>query len=95
MEYNWNWGVLFQDPFFDWLVLGVQWTFAVALAAWVIALTVGIIVGVGRTLQQEKQEQSRRRRSHHHLDQCQVQGGSTTDPSPDTSGELHLRALPA
>ena len=50
MDYNWNWGVLFQDPFFDWLVLGVQWTFAVALAAWVIALTVGIIVGVGRTL---------------------------------------------
>ena len=50
MDYNWNWGVLFQDPFFDWLVLGVQWTFAVAHAAWVIALTVGIIVGVGRTL---------------------------------------------
>jgi glutamate/aspartate transport system permease protein len=50
MDYNWNWGVLFQDPFFDWLVLGVQWTFAVALAAWLIALTVGIIVGVGRTL---------------------------------------------
>ena len=50
MEYNWNWGVLFQEPFFDWLVLGVQWTFAVALAAWVIALAVGIVVGVGRTL---------------------------------------------
>jgi glutamate/aspartate transport system permease protein len=50
MDYNWNWGVLFQEPFFDWLVLGVQWTFAVALAAWVIALTVGIAVGVGRTL---------------------------------------------
>lgn len=50
MDYNWNWGVLFQDPFLDWLIMGVQWTFAVALAAWVIALTVGIVIGVGRTL---------------------------------------------
>ncbi|MCB1785515.1 MAG: amino acid ABC transporter permease [Chromatiaceae bacterium] len=50
MDYNWNWGVLFQEPFFEWLVLGVQWTFAVALAAWVIALVVGVVVGVCRTL---------------------------------------------
>jgi glutamate/aspartate transport system permease protein len=50
MDYNWNWGILFQDPYLGWLVLGVQWTFAVALAAWVIALVVGIAVGVGRTL---------------------------------------------
>jgi glutamate/aspartate transport system permease protein len=50
MDYNWNWGVLFQDPFLDWLIMGVQWTFAVALAAWVIALVVGIVIGVGRTL---------------------------------------------
>lgn len=50
MDYNWNWGVLFQDPYLGWLILGVQWTFAVALAAWVLALAVGILVGVGRTL---------------------------------------------
>lgn len=50
MDYNWNWGILFQDPYLDWLILGVQWTFAVALAAWVIALIVGVIVGVCRTL---------------------------------------------
>ena len=50
MDYNWNWGVLCQDPYLGWLILGVQWTFAVALAAWVIALVVGIVVGVGRTL---------------------------------------------
>ena len=50
MDYNWNWGVLFQDPYLGWLILGVQWTFAVALAAWVLALVVGILVGVGRTL---------------------------------------------
>lgn len=50
MDYNWNWGVLFQDPYLGWLIMGVQWTFAVALSAWVIALVVGVLVGVGRTL---------------------------------------------
>jgi glutamate/aspartate transport system permease protein len=50
MDYNWNWGVLFMDPYLGWLIMGVQWTFAVALAAWVVALVVGILVGVGRTL---------------------------------------------
>jgi len=50
MDYNWNWGVLFTEPYLGWLVMGVQWTFAVALAAWVLALAVGILVGVGRTL---------------------------------------------
>lgn len=50
MDYNWNWSVLFQDPYLGWLISGTQWTFAVALAAWVVALAVGILVGVGRTL---------------------------------------------
>ncbi len=50
MNYNWNWGVLFEEPYLGWLISGVQWTFAVALAAWIIALVVGVIVGVGRTL---------------------------------------------
>ena len=34
----------------DWILLGVQWTVAVALAAWVIAFVVGVLVGVGRTV---------------------------------------------
>lgn len=50
MDYNWNWSVLWDETYFGWLVSGVQWTFAVALAAWVIALSVGVLVGVGRTL---------------------------------------------
>lgn len=50
MDYNWNWTVLWADPYLGWLVSGVLWTFAVALAAWMIALAVGILVGVGRTL---------------------------------------------
>ncbi|WP_424973017.1 amino acid ABC transporter permease [Dinoroseobacter sp. S76] len=50
MNYNWNWSVLWADPYLGWLISGVQWTFAVALAAWVIALGLGILIGVGRTL---------------------------------------------
>lgn len=50
MDYNWNWGVLFADPYLGWLISGVRWTFAVALSAWVLALVLGILVGVGRTL---------------------------------------------
>ena len=50
MDYNWNWSVLWADPYLGWLISGVQWTFAVALAAWVIALSIGILIGVGRTL---------------------------------------------
>lgn len=50
MNYNWNWSVLFEAPYLEWLITGVGWTFAVALAAWCIALTVGILIGIGRTL---------------------------------------------
>jgi glutamate/aspartate transport system permease protein len=50
VDYNWNWAVLFQEPYAEWLLSGVYWTFAVALAAWVIAFTVGSLIGVARTV---------------------------------------------
>jgi len=50
MQYNWNWSVLFDSPYLEWLIMGVQWTFAVALCAWVIAFSVGSVIGVMRTL---------------------------------------------
>ena len=50
MDYNWNWAVLLQEPYAEWLLSGVYWTFAVALAAWVIAFTVGSLIGVARTV---------------------------------------------
>ncbi len=50
MNYNWNWGILFQEPYFDWLVSGFGWTVAVALCAWMIAFTLGSVIGVMRTL---------------------------------------------
>ena len=50
MDYNWNWRVLFEEQYLQWLISGLGWTIAVALCAWVVAMFIGCIVGVGRTL---------------------------------------------
>jgi len=55
MGYNWHWKVLFEtEPggsgtYLHYLIVGLGWTLATALAAWVIALTIGAIVGTLRT----------------------------------------------
>ena len=55
MKYNWNWGIFFQPAadgsgtWLSYLLAGVLWTLGTALAAWVIALGIGSIVGVMRT----------------------------------------------
>ena len=55
MGYNWNWGILFQpEPggtgtFLHYLVVGLGWSIATALCAWVIALVIGSLVGTLRT----------------------------------------------
>ena len=55
MQYNWNWAIFFQPApdgtgaYWWWLVTGLGWTLATALSAWVIALTLGSIVGTLRT----------------------------------------------
>jgi len=51
VDYNWNWGVLFQDPYLGWLFSGLRWTVAVACLAAVIAFSVGSLVGIGRTVE--------------------------------------------
>lgn len=51
MQYNWNWGVLFQDPYLGWLFSGLGWTVAVAMLAAVIAFSVGSLVGIARTVE--------------------------------------------
>ena len=57
MNYNWNWGVYFQQTpdgdaaYWEWIVLGLQWTLAISAVAWVIALLVGSIIGTIRTTQ--------------------------------------------
>lgn len=50
MNYNWNWHVLFEEQYLDWLISGFGWTIAVALCAWCVAVIIGCLVGVGRTV---------------------------------------------
>ena len=55
MKYNWNWGILLSpEPggtgtYLHYLIVGLGWTLATALAAWVIALVIGSLVGTLRT----------------------------------------------
>jgi glutamate/aspartate transport system permease protein len=55
MGYNWHWRVLFEtEPggtgsYLHYLIVGLGWTLATALAAWVLALVIGSIVGTVRT----------------------------------------------
>jgi glutamate/aspartate transport system permease protein len=55
VNYHWNWGIFWQvspdgvHTYFETLLLGTRWTLATALSAWIIALTLGSIVGVLRT----------------------------------------------
>ena len=55
MKYNWDWSVYLQPAadgsgtWLQYLVAGLVWTLGTALAAWVIALAIGSIVGTLRT----------------------------------------------
>jgi glutamate/aspartate transport system permease protein len=53
--YNWHWKILFEaEPggtgtYLHYLLVGLLWTLATALTAWVIALVIGSLVGTVRT----------------------------------------------
>jgi glutamate/aspartate transport system permease protein len=55
VNYNWDWGIFrAAEPggtgtYLHYLVVGLGWTLATALAAWVIALAIGSVVGTLRT----------------------------------------------
>jgi glutamate/aspartate transport system permease protein len=55
MNYKWDWGIfLAAEPggtgtYLTYLVVGLGWTLATALAAWAIALAIGSVVGTLRT----------------------------------------------
>ncbi len=54
--YHWNWSVFFQPvpsgetTYVFWLLEGLKWTVTLSLSAWIIALAVGSIMGVLRTV---------------------------------------------
>jgi len=56
MHYNWNWGIFLQDSpdgvhtYLQSLLIGLGWTLKVALLGWLIAMVLGTLVGVLRTL---------------------------------------------
>ena len=50
MKYNWNWSVLFEQQYFDWIVSGTLWTIYLSLAASVIAFFLSLFIGILRTL---------------------------------------------
>ena len=59
-RYNWQWSILACTsenidagcigPYFYWILQGLWWTIAVASAAWVIAFSLGSVIGILRTL---------------------------------------------
>jgi glutamate/aspartate transport system permease protein len=55
MNYNWNWGVFFQQTpdgeafYWEWIIAGLQWTLAISAVSWVIALVLGTLIGTIRT----------------------------------------------
>jgi len=55
VNYNWHWRILFeQEPggtgtYLHYLIVGLGWTLLTALAAWVIALIIGSLIGTLRT----------------------------------------------
>jgi glutamate/aspartate transport system permease protein len=48
VNYQWNWGLLFTQPYADWLLSGLGWTLALALTAWLLAVPIGLCVGIAR-----------------------------------------------
>jgi glutamate/aspartate transport system permease protein len=48
MNYNWDWSILVTDPYIGWLASGFGWTIFVSLAAWVLAFSLGTMLGIFR-----------------------------------------------
>ncbi len=55
VHYHWNWGIFLEhiksgdETYLQWILVGLWWTVAVSLSAWVIALAFGFVVGTFRT----------------------------------------------
>lgn len=55
MDYHWNWGIFFvqvqngDETYLNWLINGFGWTVAVSVCAWMIALSLGSVIGTLRT----------------------------------------------
>jgi glutamate/aspartate transport system permease protein len=52
VRYNWNWAILVTEPYVYWILSGVLWTILVSIAGWILAFSLGSLVGIARTLRQ-------------------------------------------
>lgn len=50
MNYAWNWNILFQQPYLGWIGSGLELTLIISMSAWLIALVLGISVGIVATV---------------------------------------------
>jgi len=56
VSYHWNWGIFFQPSpdgvhtYLSMLLHGTVWTLATGICAWIIALLLGAVIGVMRTV---------------------------------------------
>jgi len=50
MKYNWNWSVLIEPQYFDWIISGTLWTVYLSIASSFIDFFLGSIIGIFRTL---------------------------------------------
>ena len=51
LAYNFDWSVLWRQPYGMWLLKGLGLTIVIGLSAWVIALSLGIVIGTLRVTQ--------------------------------------------
>ena len=45
MNYEFNWSMLLEEPYIDWIKEGLLNTVQLSLMAWFFALTIGIVIG--------------------------------------------------
>jgi len=56
VDYHWNWGIFLsrtpsgESTYLGWLLQGLKWTVLLSLSAWAMALVLGTVVGVLRTV---------------------------------------------
>ena len=60
MNYHWNWGILLQptgvgnEHYWNWLVTGFGWLLLIGGVGWLIAMLIGTVLGIMRTLPSKK-----------------------------------------
>ena len=59
MNYNWDWGILFRDPYLGWMIGALGWTIVISILAWIIAFSLGSLLGI-RSEEHTSELQSRR-----------------------------------